>query len=218
MKKKILGIFVCMLLIATAVLPASGIMTISTTKKVECSLSSDVAEESSVEIVSKIEEQGDTTPRPAATKTGYLSIPAAAFTPRNNNTYVENYGYRLSGEVFFVAPVNLPHRATVTNLTYYWINEAPASARLHLSRSYMNGSIDEMANAWISGSGNGSSWDDTIDYADIDNSLYSYYLEFFIGPDMGCYGVIIEYTYTSGVSLVSMDEGEENQVSNVAVR
>lgn len=190
MNKKIIGILVCMLVATVAVLPAAGIVKMGTTKN-----SSDNTLER------EINEPAGHAPEPAtATKTSYLSIPAAAFTPRNNDMYVKNEGYYLTGEGFFVAPVYLPHGATVTNLSYYWKNEAPACTRLHLSRNYMDGTAEEMANTWIDGSihGNGVTWTDRIDYAEIDNSLYSYFLEIGIGPDMFCYGVIIEYTYTSG--------------------
>jgi hypothetical protein len=211
MNNKIVGILVCTLVAVVAVLPASGIMTIGNTKSVENSFSSDDA------LDREISETDEPIPEPAATKTDYLSIPAAAFTPRNNDMYVKNEAYYLTGEGFFVAPVHLPQGVTVTKLTYYWRNEAPASARIHLSRNYMDGTAEEMANTWINGSvhGNGVSWTDRIDYAEIDNSLYSYFLELGVGPDMRCYGVIIEYTHTNGGNSEGMAYSEENQVSNI---
>ena len=219
MNKKIVGILVCMLMIAVAVLPATGIMTISNTKPVESSFSSDTElEQEAKDSLEKNEPYEK--PMPAATKTGHLSIPAAAFTPRNNDIYVKNYGHDLTGEGSFVAPVYLPHGATVTNLTYYWRNEIAASARAHLSRNYMNGTADELANVWIDGAvhGNGVSWTNNIDFAEINNSLYSYFLELGICPEMGVYGFKIEYTYTTGGSSEDMAGIEESLESNVAVR
>jgi hypothetical protein len=209
MNSKMVGILVCMLVATVAVLPASGIFTMGATKKMESSFNSDDSLER------KISEPNDPVPEPATTEIDYLSIPAAAFTPRNNDMYVKNEGYYLTGEGFFVAPVYLPHGVTVTNLSYYWKNEAPACARLHLSRNYMDGTAEEMANTWISGNvhGNGFSWTDRIDYAEIDNSLYSYFLELGIGSDMRCYGVTIEYTHTSGGNSEDMVYSEESQVS-----
>ena len=55
-----------------------------------------------------------------------------------------------------------------------------------------------MARAASSGSaGNGSSYDDTIDYAAIDNAQHSYYLYCsLLSYRLSLYGVIIEYTFT----------------------
>jgi len=214
MKKKTVVILVCALLIAAAVLPAAGIINISNTKPAENSFDFDAASER------EISEPDDPEPEPTATKTGYLSIPAAAFTPRDNDMYVKNEGYQLTGEGFFIAPVYLPNGATVVNLTYYWRNEVSASARAHLSRNYMNGATDELANVWIDGSvqGYGVSWINTIDFAEIDNSRYSYFLELGIGSGMDVYGFKIEYTYKSGGSTEDTADIEESQVPNAAVR
>lgn len=217
MQKKIIGVFFSMLLTVAAVLPAAGIINISNTKPVDSYISSDTVLEQEIEDSSEIDEPDETVPMPHCTKTGYLSITAAAFTPRTNNSYVENDGYLLYGEDNFVAPVYLPHKATITNLTYYWINEAPASSLIYLYRNQMNGDVDEMAYAWCCGEGTGSDWTDEIYYAEIDNSMYSYYVEISIIPGMGCYGVVIEYTYPKGSSSVSMYE-EESQVPNSIVR
>ena len=221
MKTKIIGILVCTLVTAAAVLPAAGIMNISNTKPANSYIDSDTVLEQGIEDSSEIDEPDNPAPMPRCTLTGYLSIPPAAFTPRNHDTYFENKGFILYGDdddPEFVAPVYLPHGATVTNITYYWINEAPASFRLYLYRNHMNGITDEMALVWVLDSGTGSSWTDEIDYADIDNSLYSYYIRTSLITDMGCYGVVIEYSYTRGSSSVSMDEGEESHALNAAVR
>ena len=218
MIRKLVGILVSTLLIAAAVLPAVGIINISNNKPVNSYIDSNNVLEQEIEDSQGINEPDEPLPRPPCNKTGYLSIPAAAFTPRNNNTYIENKGYLLYGKDMFVAPVYLPHKATVTNITFYWINEATASFRLYLYRNHMNGITDEMALVWVLDSGTGSSWTDEIDYADIDNSLYSYYLEIGIFQYMGCYGIIIEYTYTSGSSSVSMDEREESHVLSDTVK
>ena len=220
MNKKIIGMLVCMLLIAVAVLQATGIMTIRSNKLVDNSLSSDneLVQEAEEPIVKS--EPDETEPLPAGTKTGYLSIPAAAFTPRRNITYVKNLGYDLTGDDLFVAPVYLPQDSTVTNVTYYWRNSASASARAHLSRNNMDGTEDEMTNVWIDGgvSGNGFDWNNQIDFAEINNSKYSYFIELGVLSDMGVYGFIIEYTYKIGGSSEDTTFVEESLGSDVSAK
>jgi len=177
MQKKIIGVLISMLLTLAAVLPAAGIINISNTKSVDSYISSYAFIELEIEDSTEKNEPDNPEPLPHGTKIGYLSIPAAAFTPRTDNSYVENSGYLVYGDDNFVAPVYLPHKATVTNLTYYWINEAPASSILYFYRNQMNGSVDEMAYAWCCGEGTGSDWTDEILYAEIDNSMNSYYIE-----------------------------------------
>ena len=222
MNKKIVGILICTLLIAVAVIPATSLMTISNKKPVESSLSSDIELEQKAKSSQK-NEPIENDPLPEGTKTGHLSIPAAAFTPRDNDMYVKNIGHELTGDGFFVAPVYLPQGVTVTNLSYYWRNEMSASARSHLSRNYMDGTADELANVWIDGGvyGNGFTWTENIDFAEIDNSKYSYFIELGIGlcedERMYVYGFIIEYTYETGGSSEEMAGSEESQGFNVAV-
>jgi hypothetical protein len=86
----------------------------------------------------------------------------------------------------------------------------------------MDGTKEVMANTASSGGGGvGSSYDDTIDYNDIDNSLYSYYLTLDILSTSGqvwCYGVIIEYNYEVEGSSVNNVESNEAQVPNKIVK
>ena len=214
MKKKFVGTLVCMLLITAAVLSATGIMINS---------SSNVADsyiDHKTLLDNEISEPAEPAPEPAVTKTGYLSIPAAAFNPKYNDVYYKNSGYHVTGQAYFVAPVYLPHGVTVKKMTYYWVNEVPASAWLFLSRNYMDGTTEDMANAWIDGgvTGNGNDTTDKIDYPEIDNSLYSYYLELCLDVGMGCYGVIIEYNYKCGSSSQDITEGEYSLVPNICNR
>ena len=68
--KKIVGILVCMLVIAAAVLPVAGIMTINNTKKMESSFNSDDDIKQQREDSTEINELNENTPMPLATKTG----------------------------------------------------------------------------------------------------------------------------------------------------
>ncbi len=138
--------------------------------------------------------------------TSYLSIPAAAFVPQYNyNAQTYNGGSivrTLSGSYnIFNAPVQLPHGATVTKMTVYWYDDyAGDDGTITLRRSSLSSIFtNEMAKVTTSGSGgNGNGEDTTINYAQIDNSQYTYYLTAQLPTDgtnyVGLYGVIIEYT------------------------
>jgi len=89
-------------------------------------------------------------------------------------------------------------RATVTRITFYWRDTSSLNGVVSLYGSNLVGASTLMASAATSGSGgNGSSYDDTISYATVDNSQYAYFLSLGL-PDSNvwCYGVVIEYTYT----------------------
>ncbi len=138
-------------------------------------------------------------------RTGYVSISAAAFDPSNPGYTFYNYGHVLGiyadrSSAHYNAPVQLPHGATVISMTFYWEDSTSAyDGHAQLLRNPMNGvSGEEMAYAETSGSGGeDSSLDDTIDYASINNSQYSYYVHWYL-PDyyVRGFGVVIEYTYT----------------------
>ena len=113
--------------------------------------------------------------------TGYISIPASAFVPTNPDQDLVQISTNLrnldaSRTLFFYGAVQLPHGVTVTNVTFYW-HDANAGLDFDcaLWRIRGDGSIDGMSYALSSGSaGAGSTVDTTIDFAEIDNSQYSY--------------------------------------------
>jgi hypothetical protein len=217
MRKKILGIFVCMLVMTAAVVSAAGIINIATPRNVDNHLNTDTIEKESNE-ESLIKEEQD--PQPLATKTGYLSIPAAAFTPTDDTTSWHNTGTQLHGQYFFIAPVYLLNGATVTKVTFHWRDDAATyDGVLTLTRNNMDGSCHQLASTPTSGnSGYGISYDDTIDYALIDNSIYSYHFVCTLDTDIWLNGVIIEYNYEPESVPVNVINDEESQVSNVAVK
>jgi len=134
-------------------------------------------------------------------KTGYVAVSAAAFQPVRSTYNYTNWGNNLtpadSSSPYYYAAVQLPHRATVTRLTFGWRDTSSNYAECKLFRNSLAGGGDEMARAVSSGAGgNGSSQDVTIDFAYVDNTMYAYYLQWYL-PDPGTsgYGVIIEYTF-----------------------
>ncbi|RMF38282.1 MAG: hypothetical protein D6759_01180 [Chloroflexi bacterium] len=138
--------------------------------------------------------------------TSYLSIPAAAFVPQNNYTDQTYNGGSIvrstaSPGFTFNAPVFLPHSATVTKMTAYWYdNYSGGDGTITLRRTPLNTAFSvKLAEVNTSGNGgNGTSADTSIDYAQIDNSQYTYYLTADLPTDgtsyVGLYGVVIEYT------------------------
>jgi hypothetical protein len=145
--------------------------------------------------------EGDLTWKPI---TGYVSVSAAAFRPVEHTYQYTNWGDYLSSHnalsSHYYAPVQLPHGATVTKMTFYWYDNVTANALCTLYRNPLSGTwVDIWLASVESGSGgDGSSSDDTIDHAFIDNSQYAYYLgwENMHDVDIEGHGVVIEYTLT----------------------
>ena len=136
-------------------------------------------------------------------KTSYVSVAATAFHPMVDGYDYNNQGHTLwnndGSSNYYAAPVQLPHGATVTKLTFYWWDGSLVEGHCTLYRTNMTSSEVVMAEAWTSGDAatSDSSQDDTIVYATVDNSQYSYYLYWEL-PDMvvAGHGVVIEYTFT----------------------
>ena len=141
---------------------------------------------------------------------GYVSIPAAAFQPSdyryqylNGGVYISNYN---GSSPDSIAPVQLPHGVTVTKLTFFFYDNSSAVndwGSVTLYQNNNNGSGSDMAYASTNNSGNSSSYDDSIDYASIDNSQYSYFLELHLNSSsVFAYAVIIEYTNPVSLPLI----------------
>lgn len=135
--------------------------------------------------------------------TSYLAVAPAAFQPSDNNSTFTQGGYYLvpsgaSPETIFYAPVNLPHNATITSITFHWAdNSATNNGSLTLYRDDPTGFGPEvLATLTTSGSGGQSSTNTTtITSPTVDNSTYSYYLMLSL-PDTNiwAYEIFIEYT------------------------
>lgn len=158
----------------------------------------------------------DTTPEPLAIQTDYFSIPAAAFIPESSSMSYTGSGNLIGGEGKFYAPVYLPKDAIVTKLLFFWSDYYGADdGTVSLLRySFGAPSTTTMAGASTSGStGSGASEDTTIDYAEIDNSQYSYFVALdFPSALIKCYNVVIEYNYEPVSVPVNRIDDEENQV------
>lgn len=133
--------------------------------------------------------------------TSYLSIPAADFQPSEDGydylvdtTAVHNLG---NTTAYFIAPVHLPHGATVTRLTFYWRDNSASDGSLTMYYNNLQMMQSEMASAGTSGQSLTPSFsqDTSIAYAQIDNSQRTYYL-WLVLPDKDVNGiaVVIEYT------------------------
>jgi hypothetical protein len=144
--------------------------------------------------------EGDLTWKPI---TGYVSVSAAAFRPASHTDQYFNSGGSLTSSdpasTHFYAAVQLPHGATVTKMTFYWVDDVTENASCWLLRQPVNGGdLASVAYAESGSGGPGSSSDDAIDYPIIDNSQYVYYLEWYLDSvDILGIAVVIEYTFTT---------------------
>jgi hypothetical protein len=137
------------------------------------------------------------------TETGYVSIPAAAFRPRQDGYDFRNLGTQLINDDgnsdYYVAPVQLPHGATVTKMTFYYSDSSASNASASLRRTNLSsGLFDTMASVDSQGdSGFGDTVTTAIDPNTIDNYAAAYFLRWML-PDSDTIGiaVLIEYTYT----------------------
>ena len=101
----------------------------------------------------------------------------------------------------FNAPVYFPHGATVTKLTLVgYRDDAAATLILRLRRTNDAGTTQLMAEVFADWTiGDSSGYDDTIDYATIDNVNWRYYLTLVLDPndqvtDVRMYRVVIEWS------------------------
>lgn len=136
--------------------------------------------------------------------TSYLSIPPAAFNPLDNSsTYDKGSWFVAPGTTgtpatTFMAPVYLPHGATITKMTWHWTDTSASDGSAILYRQTPSTGFTLLAQVLTSGnSGYASSTDLTIDNATVDNSQYSYFIWLSL-PDSNVVGqeVFIEYTIT----------------------
>jgi len=114
--------------------------------------------------------------------TGYISIPAAALVSQystdatfRDERFVSNLDTKY---VKLFASVQLPHGATVTNVTFYWYDaNTTLNVYCYLILLYNPSLPLVMSSSGSSGSaGWGSTVDTNISVATIDNSLYTYCL------------------------------------------
>ena len=138
------------------------------------------------------------------TKTGYVSVSAAAFSPRTDGYQYTNGGMELhpdnSISPTYYAPVQLPHNAKITKLTFYWEDQSisdDCSCTLFRNTNPASYTMAECSSSGYSGDGGSSDNTIPVSYATVDNAHYSYYLKWYL-PTSDCsgYSAILEYTYT----------------------
>ena len=137
-------------------------------------------------------------------KKGYVSVHPAAFNPKTGGmTFrIEGDSLRaLFGLGDFFAQVQLPHGAKVVNMTAYLYDHHPSyEVTVWLDMNNLNGTYNLMAGELRSSGAPDYVvlYDDTIDYAEIDNQHHSYDVHVYLdasSPSLMLYGVVIEYEY-----------------------
>jgi hypothetical protein len=133
-----------------------------------------------------------------------ISIPATAFicfdTQYDFNPFVLRNDPTIP--LNFVAPLQLPQGATITDVTFYWYDNGTDVIDFSLVRykrvqAYTMGSCSSPSTEPV---GDGTSSPIAISFATIDNSQYIYYLQLYLpaSPTEGeymFYYAIIEYEY-----------------------
>jgi hypothetical protein len=219
MRKKSVSILICMFVFTSVVVSAAKIMNTSSTKENVNALNSDSVKNDSAEKPIIMNKQDDIQTQKVETKTGFLSIPAGAFNPKDNTMTYYCDGLYITGNGTFYAPVYLPTEAIVAKLTFHWLdNSESKDADLMLLRGGIEGGWAEgMAELGTHGSEvlvKNSSVDE-IYHATIDNANYSYYLTLWSYLGIYCDNVQIEYTYVTGGSSVDYIEGQHINEPNV---
>lgn len=136
-------------------------------------------------------------------KTGYVSVPAAAFVPASHSNMYTNWGNVLypanMTSRYYYAAVQLPHGAVVTRVMFGWSDvSGDYKGVCYLYRSNMTGGGDTLATVETTGqAGVGSSNTATIANATVNNAQYTYYVGWDLqgAGDVQGYGVVIEYTF-----------------------
>ncbi len=148
-----------------------------------------------------------------STKTGYLSIPAAALDPAYDGIdYIHTWSRAydksyLSGLGVFIAPVHLPQGAQVTKLRFYAKDNRSApyvSARL-IRIGHTNPTQFSMAHVSTAGMTNSTTYRTLVDNVHspagtIDNNNFSHVVEVGMGEksnELRVGNIVIEYTYTT---------------------
>ncbi|MEM3610414.1 MAG: hypothetical protein QW076_05970 [Candidatus Anstonellales archaeon] len=137
-------------------------------------------------------------------KKGYISIPPTAFTPKENTQPYYIYYNVLEGEGDFLAPLQLPLGVTLTKMTVY-LSDYKTDGEIDVFLRGWNLTSNEPLGPWmayVATSKEGTPgrivlYDDTIDYATIDNNcIYSLWVAFtYKDLFLSVNGVVLEYEY-----------------------
>jgi len=150
---------------------------------------------------------------------GYIMIAPGSFHADAGSDdysidFLNRYVTQGTGIVDLYAPVQLPHGARITQLTYYSYDITTFYTYADLVRSSpadYGTQFDSVYSAWSAGSsGNQTIVDSTpgaVDAEVVDNSRYSYVVHVYFsgGSGMRAYGVRIDYEYGSFLPLALKD-------------
>jgi|LSQX01.3.fsa_nt_gb hypothetical protein len=140
---------------------------------------------------------------------GFIMINPFQFRPRSPSDsweYISSFLYNPSNEYSsLVAPLNLPHGATITKVTLYYLDNTSSNMGLYLVREEANDKVYMAYTSSNNSSKNAS--DSSINSPIVDNQSYSYYLMLGIdagwGTDLLLTNVRIDYAYNSNLPLIN---------------
>jgi hypothetical protein len=140
-------------------------------------------------------------------RTHYFMVGSEGFVPGSNVAYVNSYSnggayinQATSGAM--VAPVHLPHGATITAFQVFYYDNSPSDMTVYLARQYMTGGGYQFMTSVATGGAsttyrNGTST--TIVSPIVDNTLHSYHVYAYstswpASSDLRIKGALITYT------------------------
>ncbi len=148
----------------------------------------------------------------AAPGHGYISVPSAAFRPKSHDYQywiASGWVRNLNGDSdYYYVPVQLPHGATLTKLTFFWKDgSSTADGYCQLWRSGLTGSYALGIGSAGTDGDTGLSDSSTVTVtmlSPVDNSQYAYGLTVFL-PDSNveAFGAIVEYVYPVSLPFVT---------------
>lgn len=158
---------------------------------------------STLHVEGSFHAQGNIT---TGSKVGYLSIPAAAFTPWNNNMVYTNYGNYLINQAaytdVFMCPVYLPDSVEVTFIYMYFVDNSTTDD-IHIYFRYTDLASGTATNIKNIQSGsvtspNYQSYNDYLSHV-VSNATKSYMITVHLPPNSGndvqFYGIRLVYSY-----------------------
>ena len=149
---------------------------------------------------------------PQVNGTLYLSVPAAAFHPKwlqyydyiNNGDFLIHKGHTYGAPGIYYAPLQLPHLATITKVTFYYFSaDVDDGHVLKLVRTLLTeGSIPTMNILAELHSIAGDGSDEITLSETVDNNGYGYFFEYTANiTNAHFYRVLVEYTLPGGTPV-----------------
>ncbi len=144
---------------------------------------------------------------------GFVTESASAFRPRSSSTQFSTFwgGPQLttiSGDGIYVAPVLLPHGATITKFILYYRDNAPSSNLIaELARARLPGNLDQIiAGVFPDGSSAVATYTENTSIANpvVDLQQYAYYIRLRLpaDPDLEVNGFRIDYEFVVALPVI----------------